>query len=108
MSLFKKKTKEEYIKNELLAIWKEHAKQIEELYSENLIESIHEDGLITTDSFNEKEHHQIVTKFFILNFILARFCLLIDLKELVQMGYNSDRVMNYAEEYLEMLGLNEE
>lgn len=104
---FKKKgTKEEEqrIKKEYVRIIQEHVKLMEELFTEDLIESIPENGIGGSECFNEKRHYFVLDKFFFLNMVISRM-IAVDLKEFVDVNYEDERIMSLVSAYLIVMGI---
>lgn len=107
MPLFKKKrTKEEEqkIKKEYVKIIQEHVKIMEELFTEDLIETIPENGIGGSECFNEKRYNFVLKKFFFLNMLISRM-IAVDLKEFVDANYENENMMAIVNAYLILMGI---
>lgn len=108
MPLFKKKrTKEEEeqkIKKEYVKIIQEHVKIMEELFTEDLIETIPENGIVGNECFNEKRYNFVLNKFFFLNMVISRM-IAVDLKEFVDANYEDEKIMAIVNAYLILMGI---
>ena len=107
MPLFKKKrTKEEEqrIKKEYVRLIQKHVKLMEELFTEDLIESIPENGIGGNEYFNEKRYNFVLNKFFFLNMVISRM-IAVDLKEFVDANYEDEIIMSLVSAYLIIMGI---
>lgn len=107
MPLSKKKiTKEEEqrIKKEYVKIIKEHVKLMEELFTEDLIETIPENGIGGNECFHEGKWFIVLNKYFFLNMVISRL-IAVDLKEFVNVNYEDEEMMSKVDFYLTVLGI---
>lgn len=107
MPLFKKKrTKEEEqrIKKEYVRLIQKHVKLMEELFTEDLIESIPENGIGGNEYFNEERYNFVLNKFFFLNMVISRM-IAVDLKEFVDANYEDEIIMSLVSAYLIIMGI---
>ena len=107
MSLSKKKrTKEEeqIIKRKYIKVIQEHVKMMEELFSEDLIETIPENGIGGHEVFHEGKLFIVLSKLFFLNMVVSRM-LGVDLKELVDNYYDDEEMLSAVDYYLTVLGI---
>lgn len=107
MSLSKKKrTKEEEqrIKKEYVKSIKEHVKLMEELFTEDLIETIPENGIGGNECFHKGKLFIFLSKLFFLNMVVSRM-LGVDLKEVVDTYYEDEEMMSKVDFYLTVLGI---
>lgn len=102
----KKRTKEEEqrIKKEYVKIIKEHVKLMEEVFTEDLIETIPENGIGGNECFHEGKLFIVLSKLFFLNMVVSRM-LGVDLKVLVDTYYGDEEMMSKVDFYLTVLGI---
>ena len=103
MSLFKKESKEEIIKKAIIKVLKDHAHLLEELFTEDLIEKIPENGLVDRECFNEEKYNYVLNRYFFLNMVISRL-IAVDLKEFVNVNYEDEGLMEVTNVYLALLG----
>lgn len=107
MPLFKKKmTKEEeqILKKRYVKLIKDHVKLMEELFTEDLIETIPENGIGDNECFNENRYNFVLNKFFFLNMVISRM-IAVDLKNFVDLNYEDERLMGLVNAYLIVMGI---
>lgn len=103
MPLFKKESKEEIRKKAIIKVLKDHAHLLEELFTEELIEKIPENGLVDYECFNEEKYNYVLIRYFFLNMVISRL-IAVDLKEFVTVSYEDERLMAVTNGYLALLG----
>lgn len=97
------KEEEQRIKKEYVKIIKEHVKLMEELFTEDLIEKIPENGIGGNECFHEGKLFIVLNKYFFLNMVISRL-IAVDLKEFVNVNYEDERLMEVTNVYLALLG----
>lgn len=104
MPLFKKESEKERRKKEIIEVLKDHAHLLEELFTEELIEKIPENGLVDRECFNEEKYNYVLNKYFFLNMVISRL-IAVDLKEFVDAYYEDELMMRIVHIYLVLMGI---
>ena len=92
------------IKKEYVRLIQKHVKLMEELFTEDLIETIPENGIGGNECFNENRYNFVLNKFFFLNMVISRM-IAVDLKEFVDANYEDEIIMSLVSAYLIIMGI---
>lgn len=96
--------KEQIIKRNYIKVIQEHVKLMGELFSEDLIETIPENGIGGNECFHEGKLFIVLSKLFFLNMVVSRM-MGVDLKEVVDTYYEDEEMMSTVDHYLTLMGI---